>query len=47
MLLGMLPVCELCKPTGQTEGNFSSIITEVILLDPGTILAQLCFPKGL
>ena len=23
MLLGMLPVCELCKPTGQTEDNFS------------------------
>ena len=35
MLLGMLPVCELCKFTGQTEDNFSSIITKVILLDPG------------
>ena len=47
MLLGMLPVCELFKPTGQTEDNFSSVITEVILLDPGNILAQFCFPKGL
>ena len=47
MLLGMLPVCELCKPTGQTEDNFSSVITEVILLDPGNILAQFRFPKGL